>query len=541
MSRVVARGAPRVSVRSGFAAASLALGLLWAGAAGAQTRCRTVTTPFPSVEQTCEESHSSSESHVSHGGQGGGVSFSFGADDRPGDEAHGRDARDGDGAGLRPRLIERARIGRIREIFGAARLVARPEDGCPAPAVVEGLCFARAAAGLAALGRDQGVVVGLRRPPAPGQSVGGRYGESFGLYEVTLKAGVLAATPLPAAVSEVSVPRACFALPDEGVVYLTERRGDQEVAQERQTVVCGGGAPAPRGPYVPDESASAEPAVGSAPPTDRDAWPPTGAWLATGPARYLGVPDPACDPAWLMHKTVCARAGVLALQADPGLKELDLIVAKTPPRAGDLLVRTQVEQWVLKRRDQGFKIDKRWFEKSFLPSRAGCERTDPVRFRVFDRDGALFVEEIAVNACGAPPAPIPADIVQAFGEELPVAAHRDGCPPSATLIDDLCFADAIGFMQGFGRTSTGVVLLRGEAYPGAELYPDHGLDMAVVTRNDDGSYAAAGGLALPAEGYGLDRCRPVDGGDPRRQGVKILARGNRPVAVAYRWMSCPIY
>ena len=543
--------------------ALLAAAMLAGSAARAQTNCRTVTTTNPpSVETHCDSAVTSGWSASTQSRGGGGLSISVGgedgADDRRGDDRRGdrRDGyerggydrdrydRDGDGGAQRPRLIERARIGRIREIFGAARLVARPEDGCPARALVDGLCFARAAAGLTALGRDAGLVLGVRRPVTGAEPLPGPYGDGFVLYAVSLKDGAVAAAPVARQESEVSVPRDCFALPGEGVVYLPQRQGDQDVAQERQTVVCGGGPAQPRGPYRPDipSPPTAGTALGAAPAADRDAWPPTGAWLARGPDRYLGVPaDPTCDPAYLVHKTVCAKAGVMALTADASLKELDLILAKAPPTAGDLLARNQVEQWVLKRRDAGFKIDKRWFEKSYLPAKAGCARIEPVRFSVFDKAGALFVAEVAANDCGAPPAPVPADIYEAYGQELPTASHRDGCPQSEMLVDDLCFADAIAFMRGFGRQSTAVALLRGEIYPGAVLYPDHGLDVAVITRHDDGTFEVAGGQAPPTDGVEMDRCGPLDNGDPRRLGVKIVGRGNRPVAIVYQWMSCPIY
>ena len=542
--------------------AGLGLGLLWASGAAAQTNCRTVTTPN-SVEKHCDSSTTTSTSSGWSGpsrGPDDGATLSFGGGDdrradgrrdrpdrpdRPDrDERDDRYDRDRGGDSPRPRLIERARIGSIREIFGAARLVARPEGGCPAAAVVDGLCFARAAAGLTALGRDGGLVLGVRRPVVGPDPLPGRYGDGFVLYAVSLKSGAVTAAALPRQESEVSVPRDCFALPGEGVVYLPRRQGSQDVAQERQTVVCGGGPAAPRGPYLPDYPGSpmAGTALGAAPAAERDAWPPTGAWLARSPDRFLGLPaDAACDAVYLVHKTICAKAGVMALIADPSQKELDLIVAKATPQVGDLLARNQIEQWVLKRRDPGFKIDKRWFEKSYLPSKAGCARTEPTRYAVFDKAGALFVAEVAANDCGAPPAPVPADLYEAYGQELPVATHRDGCPPSETLIDDLCFADAIGFMRGFGRNATAVVLLRGEVYPGAVLYADHGLDVAVITRHDDGTFEAAGGQGLPTDDIGMDRCRPLDSGDPRRQGVKIVARGNRPGAVVYRWMSCPIY
>lgn len=445
-------------------------------------------------------------------------------------------------AQMTPRLVEPARIGTVHEVLGAARYVATPKANCPeaSRSFDDGPCFDGVAATLKASGLTQARVLGVRYAAAAGEAVRGDYGRDYSLFDLTLTPEGLRWREADLPTSDVFVPRDCYALRGEGVFYTVETRGGQTVAQERQTVVCGGGPRQPNGPWrVDGPSIPVDPPVAGAPVrASRDAWPRTETLRAQGDWRYLAQPDPACAESDVVRKTYCAQTGIAYLQAHAEEKELDLIASKYAVRAGDVLKDEAVEQLVLKRTSKGFKADKRWFERSKLTIPSGCSATQATVFRVHDRDGALFVAEEALSDCGAPLAPTPRDIFEAYGEARPVAMARSSCPDTAQLLPGICFEEVIGYMRAFDHKALDVVVLKRQVRDGERVWQDY--DTAKV-RFADGKYSAErkGQQVL---GYvSMSRCEDMSDRPAEGRGYRIEWRGRSLMAVPYEWKACPIY
>ncbi|UDF04215.1 hypothetical protein [Asticcacaulis sp. AND118] len=445
-------------------------------------------------------------------------------------------------AQMTPRLIEPARIGTVHEALGAARYVAAPKGDCPTAyrTFDNGPCLDTVAARLKAAGVTQARVLGVRHSATGGEAVRGDYGRDYSLYDISLTPAGLRWSEVELATSEIRVPRDCYALRGEEVFYTIENRGGQTVAQERQVVVCGGGPRQPNGPYrVEGPSLPVDPpAVGATVRASGDAWPPTETLRARGEWRYLAQPDPACAPDQLVRKVYCAQTGIAFLQANAGEKELDLIASKFPVRDGDALKADDVEQLVLKRSGKGFKADKRWFERSKLSVPAGCATTEGAVFRVHGREAGLFVAEEALSTCGAPLAPVPRDIFEAYGEARPVAMGRNSCPETARLLPGVCFDEVIAYMRAFDHKALDVVVLKYQVRDGERVWQDY--DTAKV-RFSDGTYIAErkGPQVL---GYvTMSRCDDMSDRPAEGRGYRIEWRGRSLMAVPYEWKACPIY
>ncbi|MDC7682486.1 hypothetical protein PQU92_04315 [Asticcacaulis sp. BYS171W] len=441
-----------------------------------------------------------------------------------------------------PRLIEQARIGTVREVLGAARYLAQPKSQCPQAFATGdgGPCLDGVVARLKAAGQTRARVLGVRHPAAAGEAIRGPYGQQARLYDVELSGKDVRWDAVELPISDVTVPRDCYALKGEGVFYTVERRGDQDVAQERQTVVCGGGPARPEGPYQP-EGASIPldpPSVGAAVNIGGEVWARTGTIRAEGAWRYLAVPEPGCPDTHLVRKLYCARSGIAYLDGAPDKKEVDMIAAKRPAQDGDLLHDDDIEQLVLKRQSKGYKADKRWFEKSMLTLPAGCGAAGAVGFRVHEQNRDLLITEEVLATCGAPLAPVPTDIYEAYGEARPVATVRRDCPPDLLLTAGACFADVVAYMKAFNHNALDVVVLTRPVRDGETVWQNY--ETAKV-RFENGKYVAERKGQQVFGSIWLNRCNDMPNRPAEGRGYLIEWRGRALMAVAYEWKACPIY
>ena len=241
-----------------------------------------------------------------------------------------------------------------------------------------------------------------------------------------------------------------------------------------------------------------------------------------------------------MRDGVCFAAGITALAAAPQLKELDVIGAKRPVVPGDLLAAKQTEQYVLKRTSKGFKADKRWFDKSSLAAPAGCGLTTPVDFEV---ESGERVHERALAGCGAPPAPAPTALYEAYGATLPVVmGNRPGCAEKGEqLLGGACFTEVIGWMRARGIKKTEALVLERPYGPGARVWSggEVRFSFADVWVNPDGTYKADRKRGY-SPGIRSGGCSSAADEGSEASGV-VLVRGDGGVmAQAYQWVNCPV-
>ena len=431
----------------------------------------------------------------------------------------------------RMRLLQDPVYGELRDVLGAALPVATPNAKCPKPLLLpDGACLDAVTAGMKARGATSVRV--LTAPGAgggAGLTISGPLGQAYRLYDVLLAGGVRV-TPVTLPTSSVAVPRVCFSI-GRGVEYRLEMRGGL-VAQEFQTVSCGGPVP-PIGYGGPRR-----PPIGAGEPGER--WPLTATVAVFGAPRQLAAPRPDCPPGAALRDGVCFAAGIDALLAAPQLKELDVIGAKRPVVPGDILPDKQTEQYVLKRTSKGFKADKRWFDKSSLAAPGGCGLTTPVDFEV---EPGERVRERALAGCGAPPAPAPTALYEAYGATLPVVmGNRPGCAERGEqLLGNACFSDVIGYMKSRGIKKGEALVLERPYGPGARVWSGGEIrfSYADVWVNPDGAWKADRKRSY-APGIRSGACSNAGGEGPEASGVVLTRDGGGVTAVAYQWVNCPV-
>jgi hypothetical protein len=432
------------------------------------------------------------------------------------------------------RLLREPVYGELRDVLGGVLPVATPSAKCPKPLLLpDGACLDRVAAGMKARGATSGRV--FTAPDAEagaGAVISGPIGQAYRLYDVSLAGGGAVVTPVTLPTSSVRVPRPCFST-GRGVDYRLDMRDGQLAAREVQTVSCDGPVPpigygGPRRPSIlPNE------------PGER--WPATGVVAVLGAPRQLAAPRPDCAPDAILRDGVCFAAGIAVLTAQPALKELDVIGAKRSVAPGVVLVAKETEQYVLKRKGKvGFKADKRWFDKSSLAAPGGCGLTSPVDFEVEPGDK---VHERALAGCGAPGAPAPVAIYEAYGATLPVVmGNRPGCAEKGEqLLGNACFTDVIGWMKARKIPKAEALVLERPSGPGARVYSGGpvGYSFADVWVNPDGTYKADRKHGYSAQ-IRSGGCGNVTDGGAEASGVMLVRGDGGVMARAYQWVACPV-
>ncbi|WP_443750114.1 hypothetical protein [Asticcacaulis solisilvae] len=425
-----------------------------------------------------------------------------------------------------PQLVKPPEFGTVREVTGDDLPVAAPRDRCKASA--GDLC----ADGLPLSDKPLRVLF-VNHPVAAGQRLSGPYGQDFRLYDVRRDAKGIDARPVELPTSDIQVPRDCYALNGEDVGYGIIVRNGAAVAVESQMVSCGGGPRDPHGPYMPEGNTIRSEGGRHVTETLRVA----------GQRRYLAVPG-QCDPQYSLRTTWCAVPAVTYMQAHPDEQELDLVAARNPVHAGDILGDKDIDQWVLKRKgDNKFKADGRWFKTSMMTAVDSCWASEPIRWYVEPGEGGLFITEKALNRCGAPLAPVPAATYEAYGDDLFIVDCSDtrDWRNRNEKSPDGCFAPARDYLQRSRQKSAHVVVLNQRARIDDHLY-DGGyvsFDVAEVKLNDTGP------LGVRRDGYspyvGLPNCNPADDGPAESHGFVLVRSMGVMWARPYRWMRCPVY
>jgi hypothetical protein len=394
-------------------------------------------------------------------------------------------------------------------------------------------CLDRVLAGMKARGATAGLV--LTAPGAEGGAgavISGPIGQAYRLYDVSLTGGGPVVTPVTLPTSSVRVPRVCYGI-GRGVDYRLDMRDGQLVAREVQTVTCGGPVP-PIGYGGPRRL----PPILASEPGER--WPATATVAVVGASRQLAAPRPDCPPDAILRDGVCFAAGVAVLTAQPALKELDVIGAKRPAGPGVVLSAKETEQYVLKRTRKGFKADKRWFDKSSLAAPAGCGLTSAVDFEV---EPGERVHERALAGCGAPGAPQPVAIYEAYGATLPVVmGNRPGCAEKGEqLLGNACFTDVIRYMQARKIPKLEALVLERPYGPGARVYGGGpiGFSFASVWVNPDGTYKADRKHGYSAQ-IRSGGCANVTDAGSEAGGVRLIRAEGGVMAQAYQWVACPV-
>lgn len=430
-----------------------------------------------------------------------------------------------------PDLVRPPVFGTVREVLGRQLPVVTPRVNCPSQRqpVVGGPCFDSPAF------TSQIQQVLAIRDAEDGDRIAGEYGRDFQLYDVSMEGGVLSARPVVLETSDVRVPRDCYALKDEGVAYLIAVRDGAATAQESQHIVCGGGADTPTGPYTPQ---------GLALTSQDSGWPRTERRLAEGLHRYLAVPDKTCPEAFRPRKTHCAKPAVLHMDANPGLKELDLIAAKTSVVGGDVLTDKEIEQWVMKRKSKGYKADSRWFRHSMFTDGNGCWATETVGWHVGTVADGLDITEKAMSRCGAPMAPVPAAVYAVYGDDyviLNCGWRRN------TDIGGACPDKALDHLKYERTTQATFVIVDQEVEVRDRLYGGSYIGFIVATAE----LTKDGTIKFSTELSRLITTRSIFITDPgckvsaetseEAEGFVIVRSGGVLRARAYRWMDCPVY
>lgn len=448
-----------------------------------------------------------------------------------------------------PVLIEPATFGTVHAVLGAELQVATPRANCPVKfqPVKNGPCFDTVKLKPAAQGETR--VISPVKPDQGDGWASGLYGRDYQLYNLFPTAEGFQARPLELETSDISVPRDCYALPGEGVTYTIDHRKSGDVAMERQMAVCGGGAHQAHGPYMPE----AAPLMS----------PPNGGWHVTeklrvqGTIRYLAVPG-ACDEAYSIRVTWCAQPAVSYLITHPDVPELDLIAAHHSVKSGDILTDKDIDQWVLKRKDKpnSFKADGRWFNKSFLTGVDGCTPVESVGWWVTAQTDGLYINERALNRCGAPLAPIPTETWEAYGDDYFIvdcgrdwrdgrARHGDGDDKKKSDGGQAaeCFDSVRGYLDRTRRASATVVVLNERARMDDRLYNGGYIsyDVAEVRLNPDKTLSARRIDDFTPSGIYMSRCSVIYNGPRESKGFVIVRSMGISWARAYNWMSCPVY
>jgi hypothetical protein len=449
-----------------------------------------------------------------------------------------------------PVLVDEAQFGTVHEVLGAELQMAAPRANCPAKfqPLKDGPCFDKVTLKPAAQGETR-VLVPVTAPKGKNW-ISGAYGRDYRLYNLFPTAEGFQARELEFESSDVIVPRDCYALAGEGVGYAIEHRKSGDVAVESQTIACGGGPRQAHGPYTPE-----------GPPLTPG---PNGGWHRTemmrvqGTMRYLAAPG-QCDEQYSIRVTWCAQPAVSYLINNPDVKELDLVAARQSVRAGDILSEKEIDQWVLKRKSKknSFKADSRWVNKSLLVSVEGCAPVESIGWWVTGQNDGLYINERALNRCGAPLAPIPTEIWEAYGDDYFIVDcgrdWRKGRPRPHGDKDDKkkeddtqaaeCFDSAGAYLRRTGRNSATVVVLNERARVDDKLH-DGGYisyDVAEVRLNPDKTLSARRLDYFDPSGIYMSRCSTLNDGPAESKGFVIVRSMGISWARAYRWMSCPVY
>ncbi len=430
-----------------------------------------------------------------------------------------------------PRLIQPPSFGTVHEVLGLTLPAVTPKPGCKTATTAGGACLDGLKLTDAPLR-----VVAFGQAGRPGSRIAGDYGRDFTLYDVWRDAKGIQVRALALPTSGLQVPRSCFALNGEHVGYGLSPAGTAPTATESQFVSCDGGPRAPQGPYQP-EGRPIESASGG--------WHVTEMARIAGQRRYLAIPGP-CEPKYSIRVTWCAAPAVTYMQTHPDQPELDLIAAHNPVQAGDVLDDKDLDQWVMKRKDnQQYKADGRWFKKSMMASVDGCTAVEGIRWYVEPDPDGLFITEKALSRCGAPTAPVPTATYEAYGDDLFVIDcadhagwrdHDDKSPP------DGCFDQARDYLHRIHQKSAYFVVLNSRAHRDDRLY-DGGYvryDVAEVKLNRDDTLSIH-----RQDGYvpdvSLPNCQPVSNGPHESQGFIIADSMGVRAARPFRWMACPAY
>jgi hypothetical protein len=445
----------------------------------------------------------------------------------------------------RPILVHEAEYGTVHEVLGAEIAVAAPRAACPVKfrPIAGGPCFDKVKLKPASLGPTRVLSV---IKPGLGDWISGVYGRDFRLYDLFPIAEGLHAQELSFESSEVAVPRDCFALANEPVGYAIEHRKTGDVAVEHQTVVCGGGPRQPTGPYTPEGPPLT--------PGTQGLWHVTETQRVEGVMRYLATID-SCDPQYSVKSNWCAAPAVRYLQSHADEKELDLIAARRVVQAGDVLTKAETDQWVLKRKGSNkFKVDSRWVDKSFMSAVDGCTPVEEIGWEITGRPDGLYVTEKALNRCGAPLAPVPTEIWEAYGDDYFIVDcgrdWRKGRPRDKDVQGKAsgdqaaaCFDSAGDYLRRIGRNTGIVVVLNERARVDDHLYPGSyvSYDVAEVTVNKDRSLSARRLDSFNPSGVYMNHCSTLDGGPSESKGFVIVRSMGISWARAYHWMSCPVY
>ncbi|WP_246263365.1 hypothetical protein [Caulobacter soli] len=431
------------------------------------------------------------------------------------------------------RLIRDPVYGELRDVLGATLPVATPNPKCSKTLLLpDGACLDQVVSGMKARGATSTLV--LTAPGAGGGAgtvISGPIDRAYRLYDVSLTGGP-SFRPVTLPTSSVRVPRDCYGA-GRGVDYRLDLRDGQLVARELQTVSCGGPVPpiGYGGPRLPP--------IGANEPGER--WPATAVVAVTGAPRQLAAPRPDCPPDAALRDGICFAAGIAVLASQPAFKELDVIGAKRPVAPGVVLVDKETEQYVLKRKGKaGFKADKRWFDKSSLSTPAGCALTSPVDFEV---EPGELVHERALAGCGAPPAPAPVAVFEAYGVTMPVVqGNRPGCAERGEqLLGDACFTDVIGWMRARKVPKAEVLVLERPYGPGARVSGGGPIrySFADIWVNPDGTYKADRKHSYSAQ-IRSGGCSNVTDGGAEASGLMLVRGDGGVMARAYQWVACPV-
>ena len=442
-----------------------------------------------------------------------------------------------------PVRVHEAQFGTVHEVIGAELAIAAPRTGCPAKfqPVAGGPCFDKVALKPASLGPTRVLYV---IKPGQGDWVSGVYGRDYRLYDLFPIVEGLNVQELSFESSDVAVPRDCFSLAGEPVGYAIEHRKTGDVAVEHQTVVCGGGPRQPSGPYTPEGPPLT--------PGSQGVWHNTEMMRVEGSMRYLATIG-NCDPQYSVKTTWCAEPAVKYLQGHADEKELDLIAAKRAVQAGEVLLKADIDQWVLKRKGSNkFKVDSRWIDKSFMQAIDGCAPVEEIGWWVTGRPDGLYITEKALNRCGAPLAPVPTEIWETYGDDYFIVdcGHdwRNGRPRDKADKNQgdqaaECFDRAGDYLRHIGRNNAIVVVLNERARVDDHLYSGSYIsyDVAEVTLNKDRSLSARRLDSFDPSGVYMNNCTQLNDGPPESKGFVIVRSMGVSWARAYRWMSCPVY
>ncbi|HYF22717.1 MAG TPA: hypothetical protein VD929_04895 [Caulobacteraceae bacterium] len=439
----------------------------------------------------------------------------------------------GAAAAQAPVLIQEPTWGEVRAAEGDLIPVAQARSGCARDLSADGLCFADAVAELKARGAAEGLVLGVERPVRDRDVVAGPYGAGWRLYRVRSGAAPeIRRAELPT--SDVRVPRGCFALPGEEVRYGVEARGPRALAREFQVVSCGGPPRQASGPYQP---------LGQAYGTG-DSWPATETIHAKGDLRPLAAVRTDCPPAAVLRDGVCYDETIQTLAADPKGKDLDVIAAKRPVALDDRLGAGEVMQTVLKKRGKGFKADKRWFARSDVRIPGGCAPAGEMFFRVVSQGDRPMVEETQAATCGAPLAPEPVAVWEAYGALLPLVeiGGNANCAPEHRLTGDACFTPLVNWMKSKGLSRTEAVMIDRSYGSGTRLFNGGPVRFStvLVTADANGVYKAERRSGYTPSIVWPNGCRDHTGGPSDSEGLLIVNERGGRMAQAYAWAACPV-